>query len=96
MAMSKDIFRSTNLQQKRPSWCQDLPTTTVGEESGGDGVGWSPRGRSLDLHGVGTWGLSTVEEGTEAREKVGREGRDEEDEYGGQKVKRWESWRQRG
>ena len=67
--LSTFCSRSNTLQKKRPSWCQDLPTTTTttGEEGGGEGVGWSPRGRSLDLRGVSSWGLSTVEEGAECQ-----------------------------
>ena len=44
-----------------------MPTSTTGDEVNGEGVGWSPRGRSLDLRGCSTWGLSTVEEGAEAQ-----------------------------
>jgi len=60
--------RSNTLNKKRPSWCQDMPTSTTGEESTGEQVGWSPRGRSVDLRICSsTWGLSTVEEGAEAQ-----------------------------
>ena len=60
-------FRSSTLNKKRPSWCQDLPTSTTGDEVTGEGVGWSPRGRSLDLRGCSTWALSTVDEAAEAQ-----------------------------
>ena len=62
--------------KKRPSWCQDLPSSSLplasslagpgGGAGGGAGEGWSPRGRSIDLRACGAIkSLGKVEEGTE-------------------------------
>ena len=68
---------SSNLStKKRPSWCQDLPSSSLplasslagpgGGAGGGAGEGWSPRGRSIDLRACGAIkSLGKVEEGAE-------------------------------
>ena len=72
---------SSNLStKKRPSWCQDLPSSSLplasslagpgggagGGTGGGVGEGWSPRGRSIDLRACGAIkSLGKVEEGAE-------------------------------
>lgn len=71
--------RPSNLShKKRPSWCQDLSSSSYqasaeGGLGGGPGVtseavGWSPRGRSIDLRVCGTIkNLGKVEEGIEVQ-----------------------------
>ena len=57
---------------KRPSWCGELGTSTGGATRSyiaGEEVGWSPRGRSIDLRACGAplRVLSKVEEGVEVQ-----------------------------
>ena len=50
--------RSSLSNKKRPSWCQEVPSSTCPPQNctAMEEVGWSPRGRSIDLRWVeGRW-----------------------------------------
>ena len=57
--------------KKRPSWCQEVPSTSTGATQSyiaGEAVGWSPRGRSIDLRSCAPIRvLTAVEEGAEVQ-----------------------------
>lgn len=57
--------------KKRPSWCQEVPSTNGAASQSyiaGEAVGWSPRGRSIDLRACGPIRvLTSVEEGAEVQ-----------------------------
>ena len=65
------IFTAGRSNKKRPSWCQEVPSNsgaTTQSFIAGEAVGWSPRGRSIDLRACGPVRvLSSVEEGTEVQ-----------------------------
>ena len=50
-----DMIRSSMSGKKRPSWCQEVPTTTLPAHTScpGEELAWSPRGRSIDLRACG-------------------------------------------
>ena len=65
------IFTLSRSTKKRPSWCQEVPSSSGDPTQSyiaGEAVGWSPRGRSIDLRACGPIrGLTSVEEGPEVQ-----------------------------